>query len=385
MTHPSSRVLLIAAVVLSLSVPTHQMTQYIDGSSCDIMGDGDVYGIGVRLGYYFSWLSGLIAVVCDNPQAVRDTRRGVILISLAVFIIIIRNTLNGSFAILEWSIVFPMAIWAPLLVLFFTSLMDQDDAPGAISLIAIMGSVLVSHPWVWFTRTQQGYRPECEVKGFVFTYFDFYNRHFQSFVKFLAVGYCIGGCALIVTALVKLQRYISNRGDGNHRSERPADTAAGGNGQVDIFRTQTSHSPGPPRSDTTNAGQAILHSRAFRYGIMLVKFVALAPFGISTIVFAEKILAGNNIDLSDAPLLSSGQLIPFIVGLAGLVSTIWSVTVGERLELAHKKRKEQVGAGDGLWPLIQHRLEAVQQTDEGTRNRPMGFLINDWLGRKDQV
>jgi hypothetical protein len=109
------------------------MTQYTnDPSSCDLVGEGDVYGIGVRLGYYFSWISGLTAVFFDNPKAVRDTRRTVILVSLAVFIIIIQNTLNGSFALLEWSIVFPMARWAPLLVLFFASITNQDDPPGTI-------------------------------------------------------------------------------------------------------------------------------------------------------------------------------------------------------------------------------------------------------------
>ncbi|KAL4736264.1 hypothetical protein BDV11DRAFT_207794 [Aspergillus similis] len=213
------------------------MTRYTDDlSSCDIIGDGDVYGIGVRLGYYFSWISGLIAVVFDNPRAVRDTRRGVIMISLAVYIIMVRNTLSGSFALLEWSIVFPMAIWAPLLVLSVTSFIDQDDAPGAISLTT----------------------------------------------------------------------YIFRGHNGNDGGERPA----AGDGQMDI---------------------------PSRYSVTLIRFIFLAPAGISNIVFAEKILTGNNIDLSDAPLLSSGQLIPFIVGLAGLVSTLWSVTVGERLALAHNR------------------------------------------------
>jgi hypothetical protein len=337
MAHASSQFAIIAAVILSLVSPTLQMTQYTnDPSSCDIIGDGDVYGIGVRLGYYFSWISGLIAVFFDSPKAVRDTRRGVILISLAVFIIIVRNTLNGSFALLEWSIVFPMAIWAPLLVLFFASIMNQDDAPGAISLITVMGSVLVTHPWVWFTRTQQGRRPECEVKGFIFVYFDFYNRHFQSFVKFLAVVYCICGCGIMVWAIISILLYIAKGRKGNDGRETPA----AGNNQINISQMQMQHILSSPEGDTTNMMETFMKIWPVRAAMMLPKFI-LAAVGASTIVFAEKILAGNNIDLSNAPLLSSGQLIPFIVGLAGLVSTIWSVTIGERLALAHKKRRER--------------------------------------------
>lgn len=337
MTHASSRVAAIAGVILFLVVPTLQMTQYIDDpSSCDIVGDGDVYGIGVRLGYYFSWISGLTAVFFDNPKAVRDTRRAVILISLAVFIIIVRNTLNGSFALLEWSIVFPMAIWAPLLVLFFASITNQDDPPGTISLITVMGSVLVTHPWVWFTRTQQGRRPECEVKGFIFVYFDFYNRHFQSFVKFLAVVYCMSGCGMIIWAIISILLYIAKSRKGNDGRETPA----AGDNQVNITQMQTQHISSSPEVDTTNMMEILKKTRPVRAAMMQLKLLLVA-IGVSTIVFAEKILAGNNIDLSDAPLLSSGQLIPFIVGLAGLVSTIWSVTVGERLALAHKKRRER--------------------------------------------
>ncbi|KAL4765791.1 uncharacterized protein BDW70DRAFT_155443 [Aspergillus foveolatus] len=337
MTYASSRFAAIAGVILFLVVPTLQMTQYTgDPSSCDIVGDGDVYGIGVRLGYYFSWISGLTAVFFDNPKAVRDTRRAVILISFAVFIIIVRNTLNGSFALLEWSIVFPMAIWAPLLVVFFASIMNQDDAPGAISLVTIMGAVLVTHPWVWFTRTQQGRRPECEVKGFIFVYFDFYNRHFQSFVRFLAVVYCISGCGMIIWAIIRILRYIAKGRKGNDGPETPA---AGGN-QMNISQMQMQHILPSPEVDTTNMMEVVMKAWPVRAAMVLPK-LGLAAAGVSTIVFAEKILAVNNIDLSDAPLLSSGQLIPFIVGLAGLVSTIWSVTIGERLALAHKRRRER--------------------------------------------
>ncbi|KAL5046307.1 hypothetical protein BDW71DRAFT_182565 [Aspergillus fruticulosus] len=195
----------------------------------------------------------------------------------------------------------------------------------------------------------------------------------------MAVLYCLSGCAMLVMAFVKLLLYMYNGHDGNDAGERPADAGV----QMDMLQMQTSRSSSPLPSDTPNAGRINVHTPVIRYSIMLLKFVALAPFGISTIVFAEKMLAGNNIDLSDAPLLSSGQLIPFIVGLAGLASTVWSVTVGQRLALARKERKERTRAGAGTqFPL---GTVTVQQTDEGTRNRPKGFVINNWLGREEQV
>lgn len=109
--------------------PTLQITEYVpDPASCSILGDGDVYGIGVRLGYYFTWASGLLAVAFDNSSAIRDARKGVSVVSLAIFAILIRNTLNGSFVILEWSLVVPMVMWAPFLILLPRSLVDTKDA-----------------------------------------------------------------------------------------------------------------------------------------------------------------------------------------------------------------------------------------------------------------
>jgi hypothetical protein len=40
---------LLFVLVLSLAQPSQQLTQYVDDpTSCDIIGDRDVYGIGVR-------------------------------------------------------------------------------------------------------------------------------------------------------------------------------------------------------------------------------------------------------------------------------------------------------------------------------------------------
>ena len=90
------------------ATPSLQLTHYVDDpDSCDIIGDTDIYGIGVRISYYIAFWSGIIAMIFSHSSAIRDCRKGLNIISSAVFVTVIRNTLQGSFAVFEWYIVFP--------------------------------------------------------------------------------------------------------------------------------------------------------------------------------------------------------------------------------------------------------------------------------------
>jgi hypothetical protein len=42
-------------------------------------------------------------------------------------------------------------------------------------------------------------------------------------------------------------------------------------------------------------------------------------------VSVEKLISLNSIDLSDVEFLSTGQLIPFLVGLFTFISTMWGI------------------------------------------------------------
>lgn len=56
---------------------------------------------------------------------------------------------------------------------------------------------------------------------------------------------------------------------------------------------------------------------------MMVIFACTSALaGITTIVFTEKLIIGNNVDLSEASFASTSQLLPFLVGLSTFLSTI---------------------------------------------------------------
>lgn len=59
--------------------------------------------------------------------------------------------------------------------------------------------------------------------------------------------------------------------------------------------------------------------------VKVAKVVILSSGGISVIVFTELVLKKNMVDLNGAPFTSTSQLLPFLIGLLTLVSTIWSI------------------------------------------------------------
>ncbi|CEL00655.1 hypothetical protein ASPCAL00253 [Aspergillus calidoustus] len=335
----------ITTLLIFFPHPTLQITEYVpDPASCSILGDGDVYGIGVRLGYYFAWASGLLAVAFDNSSAVRDARKGVSVISLAIFAILIRNTLNGSFAILEWSLVVPMVMWAPFLILLPRSLVDTQDRAGAAFFMCVMGLVMLVQPWVWFSRTQQGRREGCEARTFLYAYFDLFNEQYIGFQRFMAVMYCLGGCFLVGWAFVRFAAGLDARSEDSN-----SEGLQEGEARVEGQESGGGGGGGGQQQQQQNASAAAFDlpydesDRFDRWFFRIFFIIFFGPAGITTIIFGERILAGNDVDLSGSPIGSSSQLIPLIVGLTGLISTVWSVAFG--VYQKHVRRKESQGQG----------------------------------------
>ncbi|KAI4098236.1 MAG: hypothetical protein L6R37_006606, partial [Teloschistes peruensis] len=65
---------------------TAASTHYLaDPDSCQIVGDTDLYGIGVRVGLYLQWLSLFLAVVFASPNEAIHAFTASNIITLAVF------------------------------------------------------------------------------------------------------------------------------------------------------------------------------------------------------------------------------------------------------------------------------------------------------------
>ncbi|KAK0630862.1 hypothetical protein B0T17DRAFT_507298 [Bombardia bombarda] len=200
-----------------------------------------------RISFYFALIGLFIATIVGNKGAVKDSVKGLSTISTAILIVLIRNTVQGSFAIFEWQIVYPMVFMPSWQVI---SNMWTNEMATVWGLFGLIFSFISSiQPWIYWKLVKQGYHANCgSPRILIFVFFDLYN---PTYIRFVQVMSCIG------------------------------------NGRW-VFG-----------------------------GIFL--FV-----GVIIIVFTELILWANHVDLSDARLDSTSQLIPFMVGLFTMVSTVWT-------------------------------------------------------------
>jgi hypothetical protein len=285
-----SRLLSILITVFTLIAPSIQFTHY-EENSCTIIGDPDVYGIGVRISYYLTFFSGVIALAFANHAAANDAKKGNAVIGFAVLIILIRNAMQGSLAVFEFEILFTMMFL--LMGVAFIPLAMLGDRLTSAALSIVYGLYCAVLPWIFFTLKDQGRKDGCELRGFFFAYFNFFNVHWVGFLRFSAVISCIGGSTFIIGGFIygisKLRRT-----KGKEEEEEDED-----------------------EKEEEKEGTQIVCA--------VFAFLAL-PIGIASIIFTEKMISGNNIDLSDSKLISTSQLLPFIVGIIGFISTAWTVT-----------------------------------------------------------
>lgn len=130
-------------ILLAFGVaPGTALTEYVSENAvpvvesvppCYILGDSDLYGFGVRLSFYIQFGVGLIGVLFGLVDETKGTRFGFNVLYLALLIILIRNTVEGSFALLEWYIVTGLLFLLPATLLLVNStsidwfLSDDDE------------------------------------------------------------------------------------------------------------------------------------------------------------------------------------------------------------------------------------------------------------------
>lgn len=231
--------------------------------------------------------------------------------------------------------------------------------------MCVMGLVMLVQPWVWFSRTQQGRREGCEARTFLYAYFDLFNEHYIGFQRFMAVMYCLCRCFLVGWAFVRFVAGLDASSDDSSSEGLQEGEAgvewqeSGGGGQQQQQQNESAAAFDLPHDES---------DRFDRWFFRIFILIFFGPAGIMTIIFGERILAGNDVDLSGSPIGSSSQLIPLIVGLTGLISTVWSVAF--EVYQGHVRRKETQGQGqagsDGQAESGEHQTGAQAEAANGS-------------------
>lgn len=92
----------------------------------------------------------------------------------------------------------------------------------------------------------------------------------------------------------------------------------------------------PQRESETSHQEAPSHKKDKKRRLMLRGFFALCPaIGIGIV---ERLVA-HRIDMGEAPLTATSQLVPFMIGLFTLVASLWSVLKTVRANMLDRSRK----------------------------------------------
>ncbi|KAF2804653.1 uncharacterized protein BDZ99DRAFT_502508 [Mytilinidion resinicola] len=159
--------LLVTCCSILVSLPQPALAATVQSPNCHIHGDPDVYGPGIRYGFYLQWAAILIFQFFVPSHA--DTIRPASAITvLAVYINTFRNFFHDSLVAIDW----PM-LWYLTAILVVWNLPSSMNAlartGGSLFVVMIILSVYyLASPWVIFRAWDFGIQHHCVVKSFFF-------------------------------------------------------------------------------------------------------------------------------------------------------------------------------------------------------------------------
>lgn len=95
-------------ILTAFPAPSLQYTHYAP-DSCDIIGDTNLLGTGVRIGFYLLAIAADVSFIFSDFKSLRRILRVGTLVSLILVVFGFRNVTHGSLALLEWTLVVLMS------------------------------------------------------------------------------------------------------------------------------------------------------------------------------------------------------------------------------------------------------------------------------------
>jgi hypothetical protein len=309
MKYAASLLLISAFFVPSTSAATTQT------SDCQIIGDADVYGLGVRLSFYLQWVASLVQLFFC-PEASATTRPAAVITILAVFINTLCRLRSDSLVAVDWSMLYSLLTcllsWNyPVTEAMWRGL---DRTGGSyFVLFVILAIYQIMCPYVIFTAWDYGRQPGCSAKFVFWATIDAYSKGWTIFLKASWVlAPIIPGALYLAVAFYSLLKWLTSWGNAVGLEKRLAKFEAW------VMEGEDNMSDG-----------SIL---------WVLRFLALG-FGAVGVGFLEATIKKNNITFPETHLTNSGQLVPLLIGIFTLVVTIFDA-VKASLEKLRGKEKQ---------------------------------------------
>lgn len=314
---------------------------------CHIYGDPDLYGLGVRLSFYITWGSLILAVAFNADREIRSARRAFNVVALAVLVNTYISVKNGSFAALEVFIVcnFVIALSFFFLLPFSVGSSGAENSAGAIDsndtnettatskdIIGIgissfiHAAFLCSQPWLYFTVPRQGSKPGCDAKIWISLTVHISGNGWVIFLKIVAVFAVLFAVIVIMAAVYMLGWALANllktKGTEQARQARRAPEDNPDDQNNNPTTDPAAVAPAGARERIKIFWEAVKNMGRFVASALSWKIPVLSFYAFP-IIFVEKTIRINNIDLSSSPITSTSQLLPLLVAAFSAVAILW--------------------------------------------------------------
>ena len=86
--------------------------------SCQVLGAPELYGTGIRVGFYLQYAAAIIAVLFGSDRDLRRWRSSFAVVAAAVFVSLCVNSTGPTLVIVDWAVVMQLVLWFPLFLAF---------------------------------------------------------------------------------------------------------------------------------------------------------------------------------------------------------------------------------------------------------------------------
>ncbi|CZR58246.1 uncharacterized protein PAC_08137 [Phialocephala subalpina] len=268
----------------ALVTPSAPYTRFAEGqNNCQVIGNADVYGIGIRLNYYLQWAA-IVVATWIAPKQVEPGRLNSHIVTISVYTNTFIGVAHGSLIVVEWWIVYFMTFVLTLGFVPVNTVLLKRPIYNLGFLGLLWSMIIFAACWLWFKGVDIDHKDGCMVKVFLFFFkVNVDNKKWRTIFEIGSVISCFVGTIFLLVSLFRVYIYAFRRkGDG--RSE----------------------------------GESRDEKGSFYVKSGLTAFQLL--FGAISILQIEMTMKINNVDVSASPLVSSGQLIPFVMGICTLVA-----------------------------------------------------------------
>ncbi|GAB1320952.1 hypothetical protein MFIFM68171_11162 [Madurella fahalii] len=288
---------------------------------CSFEDESDLYGLGIRLGVYMQWISALI-IVGFRFKGDNSLSQSYTMFLFAVFLAVLVITARSDPTHVAEMLVLTYIIFGGSFVISGTReknapirRFDLDTVSHVLNLsimMCLLTAAAAYCAWFWLRGMYRGTFLEtpCGTYGFLFAKVSLYDRRVTGFFAALSIVATISFGSVIAHLVLSVARVASPARRNQLRLfPRPA-----------LLNNTT----GDSESGTWAENRLMKVARALKAGTLVYSILGI-----------ELTLHWNGItDVYDVA--TTGQLIPFTIGLCGLVKIIFTPLLEVRLSHPYK-------------------------------------------------